>query len=59
MAKQTRPFVVEIKQSRKLKPETKNVSIWGSLDLKPDLPLDSDVRLAALRPTATVEVEPS
>lgn len=59
MAKETRPFIVEIKPSRKLKPDTKRVSIWGSLDLKPDTALDSDVRSAAPRTTASVEAEPS
>ncbi len=33
MAKQTKPFVVEIKQSRKLKPSASKPSIWGTLDL--------------------------
>ncbi|MBN9136708.1 hypothetical protein [Phyllobacterium sp. SL163] len=33
MPKQTKPFVVEIKSSRKLKPGTGKPSIWGSLDL--------------------------
>ncbi|MEA3537162.1 hypothetical protein U8330_20710 [Rhizobium sp. CC-YZS058] len=34
MPKQTKPFIVEIKQSRKLKPDTRKPSIWGNLDLK-------------------------
>ncbi len=33
MAKQTKPFIVEIKQSRKLKPSASKPSIWGKLDL--------------------------
>lgn len=34
MRQQTKPFIVEIKQSRKLKPATqKKPSIWGKLDL--------------------------
>lgn len=33
MAKQTKPFIVEIKQSRKLKPSAPKPSIWGKLDL--------------------------
>ena len=33
MPKQTKPFVVEIKPSRKLKPANQKPSIWGSLDL--------------------------
>jgi hypothetical protein len=34
MAKQTKPFIVEIKQSRKVKTGVKRPSIWGSLDLR-------------------------
>ncbi|ARO32789.1 hypothetical protein NXC14_PA00534 (plasmid) [Rhizobium sp. NXC14] len=33
MPKQTKPFVVEFKPSRKLKPVNQKPSIWGSLDL--------------------------
>ncbi|XKM38208.1 hypothetical protein A4U53_003800 (plasmid) [Rhizobium ruizarguesonis] len=33
MAKQTKPFIVEIKQFRKLKPSAPKPSIWGKLDL--------------------------
>ncbi len=33
MAKQTKPFIIEIKQSRKLKPSAPKPSIWGKLDL--------------------------
>ncbi len=33
MPKQTKPFVVEIKSPRKLKPGTGKPSIWGWLDL--------------------------
>lgn len=33
MAKQTKPFIVEIKQPRKLKPSASKPSIWGKLDL--------------------------
>lgn len=33
MPKQTKPFVVEIKSSRKLKPGNPKPSIWGSIDL--------------------------
>ncbi|WP_200958497.1 hypothetical protein [Rhizobium sp. Root149] len=33
MPKQTKPFVVEIKPSRKLKPGTPKPSIWGLIDL--------------------------
>lgn len=34
MAKQTKPFLVEIKQSRKVKTGLQKPSIWGSLDLR-------------------------
>ena len=34
MAKQTKPFIVEIKQSRKLKTGSQKSSIWGSMDLR-------------------------
>ena len=36
MRQQTKPFTVEIKQSRKLKPADRKTSIWGKLDLTPD-----------------------
>ncbi|MGK9263927.1 hypothetical protein KXS15_23595 [Sinorhizobium meliloti] len=36
MRQQTKPFTVEIKQSRKLKPTDRKTSIWGKLDLTPD-----------------------
>ena len=31
--RQTKPFIVEIKQPRKLKPNAPKPSIWGKLDL--------------------------
>ena len=34
MAKQTKPFIVEIKPSRKVKTGVQKPSIWGSLDLR-------------------------
>ena len=34
MAKQTKPFIVEIKQSRKVNTGVQKRSIWGSLDLR-------------------------
>jgi len=34
MAKQTKPFIVEIKQSRKVKTGVQKPLIWGSLDLR-------------------------
>lgn len=40
MAKQTRPFIVEIKSSRKTKTSPEKSSIWGTLNLKPDPDLD-------------------
>lgn len=35
MRQQTKPFIVEIKQSRKLKTTDRKTSIWGKLDLTP------------------------
>lgn len=37
MRQQTKPFIVEIKQSRKLKQTDRKTSIWGTLDMTPDL----------------------
>ncbi|MBB3302263.1 hypothetical protein FHT72_005912 [Rhizobium sp. BK077] len=45
MRQQTKPFIVEIKPSRKLKPIDRNTSIWGKLDLKADPDM-----LSALKP---------
>ncbi|MCD2180338.1 hypothetical protein [Rhizobium sp. C1] len=36
MRHQTKPFTVEIKQSRKLKSTDRKTSIWGKLDLTSD-----------------------
>ncbi|CCM69753.1 hypothetical protein [Sinorhizobium meliloti] len=36
MRKQTKPFTVEIKPSRKPKPGPQKMSIWGKLDLRTD-----------------------
>ncbi|MFW8607060.1 MULTISPECIES: hypothetical protein [Rhizobium] len=36
MRQQTKPFTVEIKQSRKLKANDRKPSIWGRLDLTSD-----------------------
>ncbi|WP_179875536.1 hypothetical protein [Sinorhizobium sp. BJ1] len=36
MRKQTKPFTIEIKPSRKPKPGPQKVSIWGKLDLRTD-----------------------
>ena len=41
MRQQTKPFIVEIKQSRKPKTGTEKPSIWGKLDLSvTDNPMD-------------------
>ncbi|OCP35950.1 hypothetical protein BC360_26455 [Ensifer sp. LC163] len=39
MRQQTKPFIVEIKQSRRVRADTQKTSIWGKLDLRvePDL----------------------
>lgn len=39
MRQQTKPFIVEIKQSRKSKPTDRKTSIWGKLELT----LDQDI----------------
>lgn len=36
MRQQTKPFIVEIKQSRKPKPTGRKTSIWGKLNLTSD-----------------------
>ncbi|TCU34732.1 MULTISPECIES: hypothetical protein [Rhizobium] len=36
MRQQPKPFIVEIKPSRKLKPIDRKTSIWGKLDLTAD-----------------------
>ena len=36
MRQQTKPFIVEIKQPRKLKATDRKPSIWGKLDLTSD-----------------------
>lgn len=59
MAKQTKPFIVEIKPSRKPKSDVKKTSIWGSLDLKPDAVLDTDARSVAPGSSMAAEVERS
>ena len=40
MRQQTKPYIVEIKPSRKLKSSDRKTSIWGKLDLRadPDMP---------------------
>ncbi|NLS01545.1 hypothetical protein HGP17_32325 [Rhizobium sp. P38BS-XIX] len=49
MRQQTKPFIVEIKQSRKSKPTDRKTSIWGKLELT----LDQDIeREAPAAPTA-------
>lgn len=46
MRQQTKPFIVEIKPSRKLKPIDRKTSIWGKLDLATgrDTPTATDDR---------------
>ncbi len=36
MRQQTKPFIIEIKQSRKVKTNDRKTSIWGKLDLTSD-----------------------
>ncbi|ULJ82741.1 hypothetical protein MF410_34505 (plasmid) [Rhizobium sp. C104] len=36
MRQQPKPFIVEIKPSRKLKPIDRQTSIWGKLNLRAD-----------------------
>ncbi len=36
MRQQTKPFIIEIKQSRKLRATDRKPSIWGKLDLTSD-----------------------
>jgi hypothetical protein len=43
MAKQLKPFIVEIKPSRKLKAGSEKTSIWGKLDLKPGEPDEAEM----------------
>ncbi|GAC1045326.1 hypothetical protein [Rhizobium sp. No.120] len=49
MRQQTKPFTVEIKQSRKLKSTDRKTSIWGKLDLTPEqeTPTDREPREAS------------
>lgn len=44
MAKQAKPFIVEIKPSRKVRPADRKTSIWGEVDLRtePDMPLAAE-----------------
>ncbi|MGF6157441.1 hypothetical protein M2267_002700 [Ensifer sp. KUDG1] len=65
MRQQTRPFIVEIKQSRKPRDKTQKASIWGKLDLRlsdeppavisaeqgPSEPLDAGDQLHSKRPS--------
>lgn len=48
MRQQTKPFIVEIKQSRKLKPANHKQSIWGRLDLS--VAADDDVGAKEIEP---------
>ncbi|WDZ82004.1 hypothetical protein PWG15_35525 (plasmid) [Ensifer adhaerens] len=47
MRQQTRPFIVEIKQSRKLRNKAQKASIWGKMDLR-----------VSDEPLATIPAEP-
>ena len=42
MQKQTKPFIVEIKPSRKQKAGSEKPSIWGKLNLRPEETLQSE-----------------
>ncbi|MBX5173531.1 hypothetical protein HJB84_27355 [Rhizobium sp. NZLR1b] len=42
MRQQTKPFIVEIKQSRKPKANDRKTSIWGKLDLTSDQDMQPD-----------------
>lgn len=48
MRQQTKPFLVEIKQSRKLKSTDRKTSIWGNLDLAPDQNVSAESELKQL-----------
>ena len=48
MRQQTKPFIVEIKQSRKLKSTDRKTSIWGNLDLAPDQNVSAESELKQL-----------
>jgi hypothetical protein len=50
MAKQTKPLIVEIKRSRKVKAGAQKPSIWGSLDLKLESASDSTTRNSVAPP---------
>lgn len=54
MAKQTRPFIVEIKSSRKTKTAPEKPSIWGTLNLKPDPDFDMPSNPGLMRDGAPV-----
>ncbi len=42
MRQQTKPFTVEIKQSRKPKANDRKTSIWGKLDLTSDQDIQAE-----------------
>ena len=42
MRQQTKPFIVEIKPSRKAKADSQKSSIWGKLDLSPEPDLQAE-----------------
>ncbi|HEV7306289.1 hypothetical protein [Ensifer sp.] len=54
MRQQTRPFIVEIKQSRKPQNKAQKTSIWGSMDLS--IADEPRVAMPAEGPSAATEV---
>ncbi|MBY5775143.1 hypothetical protein HFN63_34755 [Rhizobium leguminosarum] len=52
MRQQTKPFIVEIKQSRKPKGNDRKTSIWGKLDLTSDQNMQAERNPIALSAAA-------
>ncbi len=52
MRQQTKPFIVEIKQSRKPKANDRKTSIWGKLDLTSDQDIQAENNLVTLSAAA-------
>ncbi len=48
MRQQTKPFIVEIKQSRRPKANDRKTSIWGKLDLTSDPDIQAESNLIPL-----------
>lgn len=55
MAKPKKPFIVEIKPSRKLKSGNGKTSIWGTANLKPDETVETTA-MPKDKPTPVAEV---